>query len=918
MTGSDAALLERWWAARDADAFAEIVARHSGMVYATCRRILGNPADAEDVAQECFLELLGLRKAVRSYLGGWLHQVAAHRSLDRLKAEHRRRRREERFAGAQAAGPDPTWDDIKPHLDAAVAALPREVRDAVVLRFLEGCTHEATATELGIPRTTAQYRIERGVECIRLFLKRRGIVVPGALLIGWMAGRTAEAAPRRLTAAVGERVLAGFVPEAPSLVTLTLGTLFMSKKITVIVGAVLLLIAGFFGVQAYRRSGPAPGARERAATGPAIARKAESPAGGNVRPSPASGQAPLPAEAPATAAAGAEDAVVDSGRDEKEEAPPRKVLSPPATISGTVYDEATHPLPGARVFLEATDNIWGPGAAAMYKTTTDESGRYTIADMDAITQAYGVSAVAPGYCMQTRAFESPAPGAQLTVDITLTKVQAVLRGRVVTERREPVPEVRVELLLTLDQRAQPVTRRHGSRFSFAYTDANGSFELAAAKKGLCDVCVLAEGSPPAVFSRLETGEEPHELVLSEAMASIAGKVTTLDGTPGKGYRVAVQFSYNDGGPGQYDYRIGQAMTEVDAEGNYAFEDLGPTLLYTVAVFPPGPGKYLDVKDGVRVRPNEVTRIDFAVQEPARLVGRVAYTDGSPIPEALQFRACEADGPGREVGVPDRFDRSEGSYSLPLAIRGEKSVRIVIDSYYAVSVSGTPRVVDADGALVGGPSIVTLSPGEEKRLDLEFELPLTLEVKAVDPEGSPLPDLVVGVGIVGPDGQRRPAYPRFGVTDRTGSCACRYLSSGKTCYAWLSPGAEDLQDPEKALAESQPVTGKPGETVPVVIVVERRGGLEGVLVDAAGEPLAGRRLTATARLPDGPSRSASGKTDASGHFALVRALPPGRYEGLEIAVPAEGQGPALKGSVSRLDVAADDMENVGKVACGPAE
>ena len=57
MSGSDHALLERWLTNRDAEAFREIVDRYAGMVYGTCTRILRNPDDAEDVAQECFLQL---------------------------------------------------------------------------------------------------------------------------------------------------------------------------------------------------------------------------------------------------------------------------------------------------------------------------------------------------------------------------------------------------------------------------------------------------------------------------------------------------------------------------------------------------------------------------------------------------------------------------------------------------------------------------------------------------------------------------------------------------------------------------------------------------------------------------------------------------------------------------------------------
>ena len=68
MSTTDVGLWERWKAARDPDAFAEIVSRHSSMVFSASKRVLGNAADAEEVVQECFLELLGLRARIHSSL----------------------------------------------------------------------------------------------------------------------------------------------------------------------------------------------------------------------------------------------------------------------------------------------------------------------------------------------------------------------------------------------------------------------------------------------------------------------------------------------------------------------------------------------------------------------------------------------------------------------------------------------------------------------------------------------------------------------------------------------------------------------------------------------------------------------------------------------------------------------------------
>ena len=82
---SDSLLLKRWYERRDAEAFDELVSRHAAMVYATCRRVVGNDADASDVTQECFYVLArgGLR--IRRSLAGFLHRLARHRALNLRK-----------------------------------------------------------------------------------------------------------------------------------------------------------------------------------------------------------------------------------------------------------------------------------------------------------------------------------------------------------------------------------------------------------------------------------------------------------------------------------------------------------------------------------------------------------------------------------------------------------------------------------------------------------------------------------------------------------------------------------------------------------------------------------------------------------------------------------------------------------------
>src|SRR3954465_1996496 len=101
---SDAQLLERFAAGRDAAAFEALVARHGPMVLSVCRGILKDPNDAEDAFQATFLILVKKSGTFRGHvaLGGWLYLVA-HRVALRANAAAARRRACERQAGEMAA-----------------------------------------------------------------------------------------------------------------------------------------------------------------------------------------------------------------------------------------------------------------------------------------------------------------------------------------------------------------------------------------------------------------------------------------------------------------------------------------------------------------------------------------------------------------------------------------------------------------------------------------------------------------------------------------------------------------------------------------------------------------------------------------------------------------------------------------------
>ena len=132
-------------------AFASLVRRHGPLVLGACRRVLGNVHDAEDCFQATFLVLttkaaaLGRPRA----LGPWLYGVACRVARKARVGAARRAARERRAAASEAVPPDdPTWRDLRPVLDEAIARLPSKYRDPLVLCYLEGRTVAEAAAPL--------------------------------------------------------------------------------------------------------------------------------------------------------------------------------------------------------------------------------------------------------------------------------------------------------------------------------------------------------------------------------------------------------------------------------------------------------------------------------------------------------------------------------------------------------------------------------------------------------------------------------------------------------------------------------------------------------------------------------------------------------------------------------------------------
>ncbi|HPO12850.1 MAG TPA: sigma-70 family RNA polymerase sigma factor [Candidatus Hydrogenedentes bacterium] len=241
MSLSDQEVFMRWAGRRDAEAFSELVRRYAGIVFATCRRVLRNESDAEEITQDCFEQLVLFSGKPPIHPAAWLHGMATNKSLMRMRAEERRRRREQEYAVLRANAHEVTWNDIAGFVDAAIHELPEAVRAPVVMHFLGGKTHAAIAEEMGIPRRTVSNRIERGVELLGESLRHRGLTLTGASLGVFLFTHLSEAEtlPETVTAAL-EKLALAHAAGSPITASGLLGGIFGAKQVA---AATLVVVA---------------------------------------------------------------------------------------------------------------------------------------------------------------------------------------------------------------------------------------------------------------------------------------------------------------------------------------------------------------------------------------------------------------------------------------------------------------------------------------------------------------------------------------------------------------------------------------------------------------------------------------------------------------------------------------------------
>jgi RNA polymerase sigma-70 factor (ECF subfamily) len=173
-------------------AFDELVVRHQDRVYNMALRMLGHPDDALDLAQEVFLSAYRALPAFegKSSFSTWLYRVTVNRCRDELRRRATVKHTRPRSLSA-AAGPDDPPGDPPAHAPSpaelavaresealvarAIAELPADARETLVLRDVEGLAYEEIAEILDVPVGTVRSRLHRARSLVRERLREAGV-----------------------------------------------------------------------------------------------------------------------------------------------------------------------------------------------------------------------------------------------------------------------------------------------------------------------------------------------------------------------------------------------------------------------------------------------------------------------------------------------------------------------------------------------------------------------------------------------------------------------------------------------------------------------------------------------------------------------------------------------------------------------
>jgi RNA polymerase sigma-70 factor (ECF subfamily) len=165
-------------AAGDRTAFDTLAGRYLLRLRRAAMRVLGDPAAAEDVAQDALLRAWSRAGSFDPSQAGastWLHRIAVNAAIDRLRATRPSGAMPEDLADpAPAADAALIAEERKRLLAAAIATLPDRQRTAIALTYGEGWSGQDAARALSVSTRALEGLLHRGRKVLRAYLEARG------------------------------------------------------------------------------------------------------------------------------------------------------------------------------------------------------------------------------------------------------------------------------------------------------------------------------------------------------------------------------------------------------------------------------------------------------------------------------------------------------------------------------------------------------------------------------------------------------------------------------------------------------------------------------------------------------------------------------------------------------------------------
>ena len=154
---------------KDLAAFQKLVEHQKAFVYNTCYNLIGNHQQAEETAQDVFLQVYKSASAFRhqSKVSTWLYSIAVNRSLNVIRRNRRSRwiKSLSTLEKEETGGEEPDTllerKEMKSLLKSIVDSLPEKQRVAFILNKYENLSASAIAEILGISTNAVEVRIHR-------------------------------------------------------------------------------------------------------------------------------------------------------------------------------------------------------------------------------------------------------------------------------------------------------------------------------------------------------------------------------------------------------------------------------------------------------------------------------------------------------------------------------------------------------------------------------------------------------------------------------------------------------------------------------------------------------------------------------------------------------------------------------------